>query len=329
MLLRSVRVQNFRGVRSARLSLDATTVLIGENDCGRTSVLEAVALALGWDSNECEFQFRPFHLHRPIQDRQSAPPSISIALEFCETTADEWNGAGFEPLRSSLPDALGGERRFRLVVTHGGAPPITSWTFRSARGQPLVNDRELLVWLRRRMPVFWMTEGMVATKPAGMGRATSTEENLQHLADQVSHDYRDLLEGTAPDISEAIERGSAAAGRLLQARAKLQAGRATPLGEVLEEITREPRSARVRSPFEPLRDFGTSAHKIGILLLAGALLRSGVAGVQRGLDVLTLIENPENAPAPHDAGVHLERDRSDWRIEDHRDAFRHAAGRGL
>ncbi|HEX6971137.1 MAG TPA: DUF2813 domain-containing protein, partial [Limnochordia bacterium] len=67
MLLRSVRLDHFRAVKSARISFDRTTVLIGENDCGRSSIMEAVALALGWNSPAGQFLFQPFHTHRSIR----------------------------------------------------------------------------------------------------------------------------------------------------------------------------------------------------------------------------------------------------------------------
>ena len=67
MLLRSVRIENFRALRSANICFDPTTVLIGENDCGRSSVMEAVAIALGWNSADGEFRFQPFHVHRSAQ----------------------------------------------------------------------------------------------------------------------------------------------------------------------------------------------------------------------------------------------------------------------
>src|SRR3974377_1744230 len=166
MLLRSVRVENFRAVKYANVSLDPTTVLIGENDCGRSSLMEAVAIALGWDSEPGEFRFQPFHAHRP--DSQSAPNCIAIALEFCETVPGEWNGEAFETLRRALPDALTRDRRFWLAVNHAG-DAVTQWTFRSAAGKPLIDNHGMLAWLRRRMPVFWMSEGMMGGRRGGEG----------------------------------------------------------------------------------------------------------------------------------------------------------------
>jgi putative ATP-dependent endonuclease of the OLD family len=116
MLLRSLRLENFRAVKSAEISFDPTTVLIGENDCGRSSVMEAIALALGWNPNDDEFLFQPIHIHRSVHQASSVTPSLSIALEFCESAPGEWNGEGFEILRDALPDVLSRHRRFWFEI---------------------------------------------------------------------------------------------------------------------------------------------------------------------------------------------------------------------
>src|SRR4249919_3775239 len=103
MLLRSVRIENFRALKHAKISFEPTTVLIGENDCGRSSVMEAVALALGWNAKEAGFAFQPHHLHHSTFVLPSTLPPISIALEFCESAQGEWRQEGFKRLRDSLP----------------------------------------------------------------------------------------------------------------------------------------------------------------------------------------------------------------------------------
>jgi len=46
MFLSELNVENFRGVRRGHLRFDETTVLIGENDCGKSSLLDALAHVL-------------------------------------------------------------------------------------------------------------------------------------------------------------------------------------------------------------------------------------------------------------------------------------------
>ena len=42
MFLRGVRIENFRAIRKTTIGFDEGTVLIGENDCGISSVLDAL-----------------------------------------------------------------------------------------------------------------------------------------------------------------------------------------------------------------------------------------------------------------------------------------------
>jgi hypothetical protein len=49
MYLAELKIENFRGIRSARLALKKRTLLIGPNNVGKTTVLEAAALLLGRD----------------------------------------------------------------------------------------------------------------------------------------------------------------------------------------------------------------------------------------------------------------------------------------
>ena len=46
MRITEVRIRNFRGIRSLDLELGRVTVLIGENNSGKTSVLDALKLCL-------------------------------------------------------------------------------------------------------------------------------------------------------------------------------------------------------------------------------------------------------------------------------------------
>lgn len=41
-----IRIRGFRGIASLEMRLERTTVLIGPNNCGKTSVLKALQLAL-------------------------------------------------------------------------------------------------------------------------------------------------------------------------------------------------------------------------------------------------------------------------------------------
>ena len=190
------------------------------------------------------------------------------------------------PMRTSR------HRKFWFEVTRDGESP-PRWVFRATGKKPLVNDGTMLAWLRQRMPVFWMTDGLLAPGRVDRRSPRWADEQAQHLADQVSRHYRDLLEGTALDVSDAIEGGAAAARQLLLGQANLLPDHLVPLDEVLEGISGKRKARQASSTSEPLRNSGTAAQKIGLLLLVGSILRSGRVDLEKGIRPLTLIENPE------------------------------------
>ena len=52
MFLRHVAVRNFRGIAHLDLDLDETSILIGENSVGKTSLLELLDICLGHSNGE-------------------------------------------------------------------------------------------------------------------------------------------------------------------------------------------------------------------------------------------------------------------------------------
>ncbi|MBF0107776.1 MAG: DUF2813 domain-containing protein [Magnetococcales bacterium] len=90
MKLRRLQIENFRGIASLDLELDDTTVLIGENNTGKTAVLEALRFALREVRSRrgCAFDVYDFHLPE-ARSEPSAAPAISIRLTFREDESGE------------------------------------------------------------------------------------------------------------------------------------------------------------------------------------------------------------------------------------------------
>ncbi len=92
MKLIEVNIENFRGIRSLNLPLDGLTVLIGENNTGKSTVLEAIRLVLtrGFGvRRDGRFTEYDFHLKNANATPQTADP-ISITLHFAEKQESEW-----------------------------------------------------------------------------------------------------------------------------------------------------------------------------------------------------------------------------------------------
>jgi predicted ATP-dependent endonuclease of OLD family len=46
MYLKSIYIRNFRGIPRAKVTLEETTILIGENDSGKSSIIDALSKTL-------------------------------------------------------------------------------------------------------------------------------------------------------------------------------------------------------------------------------------------------------------------------------------------
>ena len=83
-------IQNFRSIRELDLVLSSTSVIIGENNAGKSAVLDALKIALGrrWGrSGQTGFTEYDFPFQR---DAGEPRPQILIKVWLSEARVDEW-----------------------------------------------------------------------------------------------------------------------------------------------------------------------------------------------------------------------------------------------
>jgi predicted ATP-dependent endonuclease of OLD family len=145
-------VENFRGIGSLRLQLDATTVLLGENRVGKTTLVDALEYCLG-PRPAVESPFVPADLRRD-DDPLAPKPTIHLTLSWTEREPGEWDDAPYAflaPLLVALEDRSG---RRRVSLRLSGRPQaeavVAEWAFLDAQGNPLpqLSDLERVEALR-------------------------------------------------------------------------------------------------------------------------------------------------------------------------------------
>jgi len=143
MRLTRVHIQNYRGIKELALDLDDTTVLIGENNTGKTAILHAIRLCLRdlGPRRRVVFDAFDFHLKDEAAEPSSADP-IEITITFSEDAPGDWDAARSRRLKDILQvDATSGLSRVTLRVRGVYDPSEQdfdqSWDFLNDAGEPL------------------------------------------------------------------------------------------------------------------------------------------------------------------------------------------------
>lgn len=103
LTLRKIRLKNYRGIPELELAVGATTVLIGENNVGKTTILAALDAALGQRTRRRGPAFGDYDHHRPGPDPELPDGHrLEISATFHEDTPDEWN----DDVSAALADVI-------------------------------------------------------------------------------------------------------------------------------------------------------------------------------------------------------------------------------
>jgi putative ATP-dependent endonuclease of OLD family len=275
-------VEGFRGVRRAALELGRTSVLIGENGSGKSSLLDALALLLGAAAPGIQ----PSDFHRPSPGRGSGP--IRIAAGLRETRPGEWSSGRL----AALGEEAGGSRpgielRFTAEPDPGDLP--AGWSLHGSDGRTL--DPALVEPVKAALPLIQVRGGLIVEhrgprdEEAPAAEARSPEGAREQLERRVESHYRKLVESHAVLSPRELRAGFDAARALLErAPERLLAGALRPYG-LAEEFRERQRSRGVRA--------GSGAQSIGLLLLLGALLEAPGSEVAAGTEPILVFEEPE------------------------------------
>ncbi len=315
MQLSALKVKHFRGVRKAELSFSETSLLIGENNCGKTSLLDAISLALSVNASPKPF-FERRHFYWPANGDQGKTEAkhqpIAIELVFVEKRPGEWRRAETERF-----DALAGgsvKRPRSLSLWLEADPPGAGVQRVPARwrigptAQPetaVADDVELLAELRRFNPLIEL-RGCPLTASAGgnggqqdtnhrhqhspAGSAIDGEANVDALHRRVERHFRELISGGTRDRDADLQAGFEAAEALLEhlgihlspSEGLTQAA----ISELLGESSRVIQQQRQTLPT-------SSVQRMGVLIFTAVVLRHLPLNADRVAWPILIIEDPE------------------------------------
>lgn len=168
MQITELTIKNYRGIKSLTLDLGSTTVLIGENNSGKTTVLQALRACLHSvraSGRAAVFDEFDFYLDSESADPASAQP-ITITITFEELGNEEWPAeieqqlGGDAGIISYVPPEDKARVQLEVIseyseVTQGIE---TSFNFLDAEGNPLpARNRSKLSTLQNMRPLFYLS----------------------------------------------------------------------------------------------------------------------------------------------------------------------------
>jgi putative ATP-dependent endonuclease of OLD family len=165
MRIRTLRIKNFRSIKSLDIDLGETTVFIGPNNAGKTAILDAIRIALTrrWGQRGTGFTEYDVHLAKEDDDPKKSD-GVVIELRAEENAAGEWPDEMQQALDEiSQSDPITGKTSITLNVrcawVEAEACFQPGWTFLNAARQPLLGGSARRVNLERfwqYVPVFYL-----------------------------------------------------------------------------------------------------------------------------------------------------------------------------
>jgi putative ATP-dependent endonuclease of OLD family len=231
MRLVEVKVKNFRGIRSLELRLDGLTVLIGENNTGKSTVLEAIRLVLarGFGVRRGgQFTEYDFHLKDAKATPQTADP-ISIILHFAEEQESEWPDAVIQQMSEVIQVDKTGLSHIWLqakgAYQEESGSFETKWAFLNPSGAELVlRNSTPLNLISRFVPIFFLSALRDASQEFGhRGQFWSGFLKSIHLPDV----QRDKIEEMLREVNASVIGANAGLTEVTKKIA--EAGRLVPL----------------------------------------------------------------------------------------------------
>jgi putative ATP-dependent endonuclease of OLD family len=165
MYLRQVTVENFRGIEKVTVDLDETTVLIGENNSGKTSFIDALRLALDKALARRGNPFEDYDHRLVSKDSQPGDAGkLSVTLVFSEAKPDDWDDEVVQSLGDVAVLADDDRRVVTLRVTCHFDPTandfVADWEFldpKDARLGSKSQQPRYLYELHKLCPIFYLS----------------------------------------------------------------------------------------------------------------------------------------------------------------------------
>jgi putative ATP-dependent endonuclease of OLD family len=136
MLLERIEISGFRGIKRLSIAFDELTTLIGENTWGKSSLLDALSVALPAEGVPYQFEMTDFHVDYSIAHPQSQ--HLQIVLSLVSTDKNEMQSGRYRKIKPVwIQDEEGTNRIiYRLSASRDGYDINTRYAFLDEQGNP-------------------------------------------------------------------------------------------------------------------------------------------------------------------------------------------------
>ncbi len=287
MHIHSILLENFRDIRRAEILLGNTTVLIGENDCGRSKILEALSLALSDSAQGIEFETHHFCANARAKSQAGL---TRLVLTFEQSFTEEWSTAVFKPVRELLSQLGEGPGRLRFEI-EAASPSDVHWRLASAGKSIDGSSRpELLAWLRGLSPVIRLRSGLMIEEDKQAGAFEDPE--IARYASKVETHLAALVGGKSANAGFDLQSGYDAAQKIISLSTRHLAPKQRGSAWLLEEFGAASRGEEDRNCTDKNQQ-SAAAYRLGLLLFVGKLLQARRQPLSEGAYPLIIFEDPE------------------------------------
>jgi putative ATP-dependent endonuclease of OLD family len=147
MQITKLKIRNFRSIKKLDIELGDTTVLIGQNNAGKSAILDAVRIVLTRRWGQRGTGFTENDVYRPDAggDPKTLPP-VTIELMMEEPRAGAWDADLVAALEDIIALASDGRNLVALRVTCSWSEEKESfepaWEFLDAAGLPMTGKAQ-------------------------------------------------------------------------------------------------------------------------------------------------------------------------------------------
>ena len=310
MRITRIKIENFRSIRSLEMELGDATILIGQNNAGKTAILDAVRIVLTrrWGQRGSGFTENDVHRPQPDDDPRELPP-VKITLVIEEPEPRAWDDEMVAELSNIMPVLDDGRNILTVQVTCAWSEEKEAfdpvWQFLDAEGMPLPERRRAinLSGFFNYMPLFWLGALRDAAheftpRSSHWGRllrSVSIPAELEAEAMEILANLDARIVAADPKLSQIAET----IGRATRIAIGQQPGAARlntlPLGieDMLQRTGIVLRNEEPR-PWLPLSHHGQGLQSLAVIFLFQAAVFQLLAEAEQpGIEPVFAIEEPE------------------------------------